>query len=297
LTKRPRTSAAGNLSQCSSDTSASLTQENSGSSEPNWEEWLVTSSPISCSSLDIQALQPGYDHCANIQPLLEDEDSFFPDQIPDFGAIEPGFDSPVDVEPEFDYDRGFNSDFSLSYSELPHLPHTPPPAHTDLASSQSGESRLSVRSILPSSSPPFTSDQSSPFNLGASLPSWTNAHHVSNQPSLELPRAAPIALARVPCHQCPNCSKTFTSHDRLGDHILNSHKSFVCDICETTLTTAKDLRRHQREGHKDRFPAPEYLCQCGYDTPRKSNYDRHVRSHQSRSQKKASRVRKIRSGS
>ena len=214
MAKRPRTSAVGNLSQCLSYSSEFLPQDDSTYFVSAWEELLSAQRSILCSSQDIQALQPGYNLCASIQPLPEDENIFHPDQIPEVGALEPGLESPTDIETVFDYDRGVNNDLSLSYSELPHVLHSPLLAHIDVASSTSDESRLPKESLLPSLSPLLKSDRSSSSYLSGSVVSRNNAHSSGNQSPVELPREAPLALVRVPRTKCPKCALTFVSHAR-----------------------------------------------------------------------------------
>ena len=87
--------------------------------------------------------------------------------------------------------------------------------------------------------------------------------------------------------QCNQCGKGFNSQKELIDHTNYTHKGlkYTCNICNATLSTEKNLKRHIHSVHEilvRRFPCP--LADCDKSFKDQRTMTNHVKTHDKSSQ-------------
>ena len=79
--------------------------------------------------------------------------------------------------------------------------------------------------------------------------------------------------------ECHQCGSTFSSRSNFLNHIKSVHSTaeLKCGTCNKVFTNGDSLRRHVKHEHSE--VAPVFKCDyCKYNSPRKSNFDRHSKS-------------------
>ncbi|KAH6613716.1 hypothetical protein B0J18DRAFT_62879 [Chaetomium sp. MPI-SDFR-AT-0129] len=143
----------------------------------------------------------------------------------------------------------------------------------DLEAHPESTSSLHSPSMTPPSSLSFTP-------ISSSLPS-TRSH--PSTPPATFP-SPPIHCrdrqAQHSSYQCPQCPKTFETHDKFKSHIRRSHnKRLACRFpgCDELFCTNGDRQRH--EGSLAHGGVGRFGCQeCGQRFPQHYNLLRHARS-------------------
>ena len=108
---------------------------------------------------------------------------------------------------------------------------------------------------------------------------WEEAQHSQDIPD-ESTYSSTIVLHSDLAHICVTCGMGFFFRDKdaLINHCLkcNGRKSFMCDICSTSFTNAKDLHDHKSLNH----PETRYKCsKCNFGCSAKEDLKRHLLVH------------------
>lgn len=78
-------------------------------------------------------------------------------------------------------------------------------------------------------------------------------------------------------HKCDQCTKTFSTNDRLTAHVKSVHtpRQFKCDYCSKFFQTKFHVQRHLKTHFNDRL----YQCPyCNYASSTHGNLSKHVRN-------------------
>lgn len=116
----------------------------------------------------------------------------------------------------------------------------------------------------------FTSIDTPALSISTSTSQPSPADGANTDDRLELPPQAPSSL-----HFCPSCPASFALSRTLESHIRACHSGSICPHCG--IEVKMQLDRHIKEKHGEH--RHRFACVCGKAFPRKSNFERHRRTH------------------
>lgn len=117
----------------------------------------------------------------------------------------------------------------------------------------------------------YTQGTPTPMQLSASDADTSPPQSVLQ--SSPAPKSPPFQLVPLPRRfECKDCKSQFLECRQLANHRRNEHKRFNCSDCGKEYRHYKSLWDHRRRVHGGFVLACD---QCGYETGRKANLQRH----------------------